>query len=284
MKKKKLIQYITKASGEKERFNIKKFIKSLVKSGASSDLVNKILEEIKNGEQFSSAKDIYRFASHHLRQHHKGVAGRYNLKAALMELGPTGYPFEKFVAQIFKHQDFKIKLNQIAVGFCVSHEIDVIVKKEDKCFMVECKFHNRQGLKTTVKVPLYVKARFDDVKKHWIKTPKQNGKYHEAWIFTNTKFTSNAISYAQCAGINIVGWSYPDKNNLPQLIDNLKLYPVTTLSMLNKKQKKILIDQGIVLCKQVGKNKQLLKDLGFSKTKVEEIISEAEAICSLTLV
>ena len=64
-----------------------------------------------------------------------------------------------------------------------------------------------------------------------------NGKFHQAWIVTNTKFTSNAIRYAQCAGIGLIGWSYPHNDNLASLVDKYCLHPITALSLINKNKK-----------------------------------------------
>lgn len=274
--------YIIKASGEKELFDPQKFTNSLVRAGASSEMINKILDEIKTKEKvFKTAKEIYRFAFALLGQYNKGIAGRYNLKNALYDLGPTGFPFERFVAQIFVAQNFAVKIDQIFKGRCISHEIDAVVKKDDHQFLVECKFHSRQGLKTDVKIPLYIKARFDDIKEHWIANPKQNGHFHQAWIFTNTKFTWDAIIYAKCVGICLVGWSYPEEDNLAQLIDKLGLHPITALTSINRYQKKILLQNEIVLCRQLCQEGTKLKTLGFQSNKISRIVAEAKAVCGL---
>jgi len=48
-------------------------------------------------------------------------------------------------------------------GKLVEHEIDVVAWNEEKLIMVEAKFHNQLGVKTDLKVILYVKERFDDL-------------------------------------------------------------------------------------------------------------------------
>lgn len=274
--------YIIKASGEKELFDPQKFTNSLARAGASSEIINKILDEIKTKEKaFKTAKEIYRFAFDSLGKYNKGIAGRYNLKNALYELGPTGFPFEKFVAQLFVAQNFEVKVDQISKGRCISHEIDAVVKKDDQQFLVECKFHSRQGLKADVKIPLYIKARFDDIKEHWVANPMQNGHFHQAWIFTNTKFTWNAIMYAKCVGIRLVGWSYPEEDNLARLIDKFGLHPITALTSINRYQKKLLLQNEIVLCKQLYNQSSKLEALGFQDNKISQIMAEAKAVCNL---
>ena len=139
--------YIIKASGEKELFDFRKLARSLSKAGASAKMVNDVVDLVKKRKRFKTAYEIYRFAHSYLKRHSKRAAGRYNLKKALRDLGPTGFPFEKFVAQIFRQQGFLVKTDQIAIGKCVSHEIDVVTKKNftvlkvtnvAKCLLLLC--------------------------------------------------------------------------------------------------------------------------------------------------
>ncbi len=271
--------YIIKSSGEKELFDFKKLSRSLSSAGASSKMINDIVDMIKKGKRFKTAIEVYRFAHSYLKKYSKRVAGRYNLKKALRELGPTGFPFEQFVAQLFIAQGFSVKVGQIAVGKCISHEIDVVAKKDDTQFMVECKFRNKPALKIDVKVPLYVKARFDDVTVGWKKSKKNNGNYHKAYVFTNTKFTRNSVDYAKCVGIELVGWAYPAKDNVAQLIEKTKMYPITVLSTLTKHQKRLLVEKDVVLCNELCKKENLLKKLKFKSEKIDKIIEEAKAVC-----
>ena len=99
-------------------------------------------------------------------------------------------------------------------GACVSHEIDVIAEKTTAALVIECKFHNQPGTKSDVKVALYVQARFEDIQKQWQKQPEPSRKFHEVWLATNTKLTSDAIQYASCVGLKAIGWDYPPNNGL----------------------------------------------------------------------
>ena len=143
--------FIRKSSGEKELFDIKKFRRSLRKSGCSDKVAEKIVKEIKKRRP-KSTKEIHELTTKLLQKYQPYIADRYNLKRALMELGPAGYSFELFVAQLLAHQKYKVKTNQIINGFCVDHEVDIIAEKGDQHIMIECKFHNRPGLKSDVKV------------------------------------------------------------------------------------------------------------------------------------
>jgi len=205
--------FIKKSSGKKEEFNIKKLHLSLRKSGANSKLIEQIIEEIKK-QKLRSTKTIHQFVTQILTKKSPSVAARYNLKRALMELGPTGYPFEQFVAHIFTAQGYETMTNQIINGNCVDHEIDITAKKANKHFMIECKFHNRIGLKTNIKVILYIQSRFEDVRIEWEQKPRDSHEFHRAWVVTNTRFTSKAIKYAECMDIKLLGWKYPKNQGI----------------------------------------------------------------------
>lgn len=272
---------ITKYSGETEPFDIEKFKRSLHRAGASEQLINQIAHELEQQKDIRDTAAIYRYAFNRLKEENPPIAARYNLKHALMELGPDGYPFEYFIAHIFQAQGYDTQVSKIVHGRCVAHELDVVARKDNRHLMIECKFHNEQGLRSDVKVPLYIKARFDDVKDVWIKNPKDRHVEHEAWVATNTKFTSQAIEYANCVDIKIISWSYPENNTLPHLIKKYSLHPITALTSLTTYQKRQFIKEGLVLCRDAENYKDKLKKLGMTHDEIEKLVKEAQAVCAI---
>ncbi|MDP3888943.1 MAG: restriction endonuclease, partial [bacterium] len=247
--------YIRKTSGEKEEFNIKKFRRSLHKAGVEDVFINTIVDEVQRRRPKSTQK-IHEMTLDLLEKIKPPLAARYNLKRALMELGPAGYPFEKFVSKLFEQQGFNVLVGQICAGICVDHEVDIIARKEKKHFMIECKFHNRPGLKTTVKVTLYIHARFLDIKEKWEKDPNHSLELHQAWLVSNTQFTTEAIKYAACRNIKLLGWAFPKENGLEQSIERLGLHPITALTTLSRRQKRAFIADGLVLCREIQEHRE----------------------------
>jgi hypothetical protein len=146
--------------------------------------------------------------------------------------------------------------------------------------MVECKFHNLPGKKCDVKVTLYIQARFDDIKAQW-QRHEATTELHQAWVVTNTKFTSEAIIYGQCVNMRLLGWSFPQQDNIAQLIDRLGLHPITALTCLTKREKKFLIQHGLVLCRQAQEHQYLFKQLHLNEKKIKQILEESEGVCTL---
>ena len=96
-----------------------------------------------------------------------------------MELGPAGYPFERFIGAILEHQGYHVEVGQLVKGYCVRHEVDVIADRDDRRYMVECKFHTRQAHNSDVKVSLYIHSRFNDIRK--------NGSNRMEWTINSTR-------------------------------------------------------------------------------------------------
>lgn len=273
---------IRKASGKKVPFDPGKLRHSLHRSGAAQDEVDRIVKAIE-GILFNgiTTKEIYKKAFSMLREKASHKAARYKLKKAIMELGPTGFPFEKFVGQILNHQEYKTQVGVIVKGHCVNHEVDVVAEKGNKHFMVECKFHNDQNRHCNVKVPLYIHSRFKDVKKAWQQRPGHENKFHQGWIYTNTRFTTDAIQYGKCANLVLIGWNYPDNNSLNKQIDDTGLHPVTSLTTITEHEKEQLLDKGQVLCRELCNQPKLLNAIGISKKRQKVILEEAHALCNL---
>ncbi|RMG84631.1 MAG: ATPase [Bacteroidetes bacterium] len=272
---------VTKLSGEKVPFDAEKLRNSLRRAGASEADVAQIESKI---EDFitpgMSTKAIYRKAFALLKKHAAHFAAKYKLKRAIYELGPSGFPFEKFIGAILRASGYAVQVGQIVQGACVQHEVDVIAQKDHQHFMIECKFHSDQRRKCDVKVPLYIHARFLDVEKMWKAQPGHDHKFHQGWVVTNTRFTTDAIQYGLCAGMHLISWDFPAKGSLRDRIDQLKLYPVTTLTTLTKSEKQAILEKGIVLCKELIQNEWLLDEWGLSNARKKRIMDECHQLCA----
>ncbi|WP_318345180.1 restriction endonuclease [Flagellimonas baculiformis] len=220
-------------------------------------------------------EEIFEYVFKLLKEEGSSSAAKYKLKRALFELGPTGYPFENYIGAILTQMGFNTDVGVILPGKCVNHEVDVMATKEGKAFIVECKFHSSDERKSNVKAPLYIKARFDDVRDTW------NNKDVEiigGWLITNTCFTEDAIAYANCENLMLLSWDYPKKRGLRAMIDLFKMYPVTCSTILSKKEKQELINRNIVLCKDVVDNPKVLNQFRISMDKKQQVIDEFKEI------
>ena len=271
--------FITKDSGERVAYSRKNLVISLERSGAREDTINHVIREVESHlQEGMSTKDIYRYAFSVLKKIAPTNAGRYKLRLAIAELGPTGYPFEKYIGEILRHQGYIVNTGLIVQGKCVQHEVDVVAEKENRLYLVECKFHSDKNTKCDVKIPLYIKSRFDDIADKNSGSKDKNHLFHQGWLVTNTRFTADALQYGTCAGLNMISWDFPKHGSLKERIETSGLHPITCIDLLTDAEKKELLDQDIILSKHLTKEEKLLKQIGVTGDRLKKIMIEAKEL------
>lgn len=259
---------VLKADGTSEPFSEEKVIHSIQRAGIPKELQDKVLAHVKSRVHdkittFEIYHHITEFLSHSPQPY---TTGKYSLKQSLMLLGPSGYPFEDYVSELLKHLGYTTEVRQLLTGHCVTHEIDVVAEKNGVRAAIEAKFHNDPGNRSDLHVSLYTKARFDDI--------KEKHNLQETWIVTNTKATTDAITFAECSEMKIISWGYPDKGSLRDLIEQFNLYPITAVTALSLGQKKSLLDKHIVTCVQLKESPEVLQELFLNKDQVKKVKEE----------
>lgn len=295
---------IRKASGDSQPFSAEKLKESLKRSGANANTINDIavqiegwiINEIKSQAAIDSEKgiiheepsdfyaipsrEIYQRAFSLLNKKTISSAARYRLKDALMEMGPTGHPFEFFAAEIYKTMGFDTQVSVILNGHCVTHEVDVIATKEKHQRFIECKYYQSTGKNANVQVPLYIHSRVEDIISYKKSNPEFKDFTYSGGVVTNTRFTSDAEAYGKCCGLHLLSWDYPNGNGLKDIIDREKIFPITALSTLTKAHKTILMDRGIVVCRQLSQNQHELDHLNLPQSKLRKVLEELHDLIS----
>jgi len=271
---------IVKHSGDIVDFNPEKLKNSLLKSGAGKQEVETILQAIKSQIYDGiSTKQIYKMAFALLKKTANSHAARYNLREAIRLLGPAGFFFEKYIARLFASEHYETVTNLTLQGKCVSHEIDVLVKKNHVIAMVECKYHVGRDAASDVKVPMYILSRFNDLKERQHIIFDKKDSILKCWIVTNNRFTVDAINFAKCSGLNLLSWNYPEDNNLKTKNDNRYLYPVTCLTTLSISEKEKLLILDVILVKEIIHNSDCLEKIGLSPNRIKNVLKEASELC-----
>ncbi len=273
---------IIKSSGERVKFSLHKLRNSLKRSGADDPAIEHILDTVRDElYQGISTKEIYNRAFALLKKRKSVFASKYKLKKAIYELGPTGFPFERFVGAVLQYSGYNTVVGKIVKGKCVPHEVDVVARKNSEYLVVECKFHGEEGRKCNVKVPLYIHSRYQDIIA--LNRDQNNGRMipDEGWVVTNTRFTKDAIQFGECAGLYLLSWDHPKENGLKDRIDRLGLYPITVSTLLINREKQFLLSRDIVLCKQLLDDVFYLDHLGVSEQRKQKILNEIKMLCNI---
>ncbi len=251
---------IVKKSGRKEEFSEEKVRASLRQAGVAKPIRDKILKKLKPQlHEGMTTTEIYRLVYDWLREERNYLAASYDLKQAIMALGPTGYPFEKFLAGILARYDYEVDWRRVIEGECVEHEIDIVAcgraqalfADQPSSYMIECKFHNRGGIKTDVKDALYIYARFLDVAKTEWELGEGQYTFDYPMLATNTKLTGQAKRYCRCRDIKMLAWDYPKEHCLARLVEGSLLQPTTCLTSIGKKEKQKLLQKNFVFCREL---------------------------------
>lgn len=250
---------VIKESGEAEPYNHSKVENAIRRVGlsakAAKDVLSKLEPQLYDG---ITTKKIYAILFKLIEDRKPELSHKYNLKRALVDIGPAGYEFEDFTARLLSLEGYRTELRQILQGKCISHEIDVVAANHEGDFMVECKFHSSGGIKCRSQVALYTYARFLDLQEG-AKIGRCR-RFTAPWLVCNTKFSSDVKKYAECMGFPLLGWHYPFGNGLETLIEQRKCYPVSVIPMSRR-----------VLAKLLQKKIVTVFDLPESAAKLEEI-------------
>lgn len=269
---------VLKADGSSEYFKVEKLRRSLRRAGASpaevATIIRDVEERLYNGMR---TQEIYRIAFDLLRANGMKAATRYSLRRALFGLGPTGFPFERFLARLFEHDGYTTTTGSIITGRCASHEIDVAAYREDHSFVGEAKFHARPGTKTDLQVAMYAYARLLDLRDARICTDDICG-IKEFWLITNTKFTRTAEDYASCAGITLLSWDYPRRDNLHDRIERAGIYPITVLQSLTQQEISRLLANDVIVCSDIENDHSVLRNAHLTHNKQERVLEELETL------
>lgn len=267
---------VIKRDGSEVPFDDMRVLRSMERVGVPKELHDRVLAHIKEKVQADntiSTDEIFYHIREFLIDKDKKSGLRFNLRQAIFELGPTGFPFEKYLGKIFTDQGYKVQTDLIMEGECVSHEIDLLLEKDGKREVIEAKFHNQRVGKTDIHVLLYTYARFLDV--------KDKNNLDGVWVATNTKISTESIDYANCKDIKVLSWNYPAEWNLAEFVEKPKMYPVTTLTDLTTDEERRFIDNGIVLASDLLKvsDEELKTKYLIDEKRISVIRESAELIC-----
>ncbi|NOR85530.1 hypothetical protein GQ473_05425 [archaeon] len=241
--------YVSKMNGRTEPFDPRKIQKSCVRAGADITIAKTIVEQVEK-ELYNgiTTREVMKITRAILEEISKPVGMRYNLKEALANLNPEFHEFELYITKLFTYPGHKTRHspNPKIMGYCIDHEIDVVVEGPgDLVALVECKHHFKSHTFSGLDVPMRQWARLHDVDEGKKKGKKNSIAAKEAWVVTNTKFSTHAQEYSRCKNIRLLSWNYPQKAGLNDFIENYKAYPLTLLE-LSRQERENLMKENII--------------------------------------
>ncbi|MEK9177478.1 MAG: ATP cone domain-containing protein, partial [Patescibacteria group bacterium] len=129
---------VVKGDGSREEFDPSKLERSLRHSGADEGVARGIVpHRTAESEDGMPTDIIYKHAFKLLRREESGVAARYSMRRAILELGPTGFPFEDFFSALMRAKGYQTRRDIMVRGRCVEHEVDVVLDKDGRTIGAE---------------------------------------------------------------------------------------------------------------------------------------------------
>ncbi len=274
--------FITKSSGEKVLFEKEKITRTALRAGAQPNLAEAVAQEVtRRVVDGTTTKQIFEMILEILDRDAPPIAARYNLVQALFQLGPTGFEFEKYVAALLHAYGYETELPEILSGACITHEVDVLAVKDNRRAMIECKFRHEANIYIGIKDVMANWARYLDL----VDGAKRGlcPQMDECWLITNTRFSSDALKFAACKNITLIGWNYPEERSISHMIDAKAVYPVTVLRDADAPTLKALAHGKIMLLKQLteGDTATLAQKTGLTEERIKLLTHEASQIINL---
>lgn len=272
---------IKKSTGESVTYKPEKIRESLKRAGAKPELISHVMQKIeKRLVDGMTTSKVYRILKRELHKENRCIAHRYNLRSALLKLGPAGFKFEKYVASILQAYGYETELPEHDLrGMCTKHEVDVVAKKDGRTVFIEAKFRNNFSDSVNLKDALATWSRFLDLRDGGKlgKCPK----FDEAWIVTNEHFSESAQEFGRCKGMKMIGWSTPDKS-LAAMVDHTALYPITVLDNLKAWELDRFAEKNLMLCREIALKKpdNVAARTGLALDRTTAIIGACKEIVS----
>ena len=272
---------VTKFDGRKQEFQKGKIIRTCMRMHATRDQAEKIAKRIeKEAYDGITTRKVLKMIFRYIKEYRPEIRHEIDLREAISLLRPKP-DFEVFVQLLLEELGYEVLPNQMLRGKCVNHEIDAVAKKGDETILVEVKHHFNHHTYTGVDVCFVAQARLEDLAIGY-NLGYNRFKFNKVLIVCNTKFSNHAIRYARCKGMRHMGWKAPPDHALEQVIEERKLYPITFLKGLDRRNENRFGNNGIVLLRQLVENDfdELQITTGIQRKELLELVKKAKEILS----
>ena len=219
---------VVKADGRLEPFDREKLLRSARQMGAAPEVAEKVVrlveERVYDG---MPTRELAQLLHRELRRVPSLARYGINLRESLALVRP--YPdFEVFIRGLLRFAGYKVREGGIWKGRCGEHEIDGVLRRGRENIVLEVKHHSNYHTQTGLDVVRIARATLEDFQEGYSKgfTPV---KFNRHLTVSNTKLSPQAEKYAQCRGLEFIGWATPATGGLNALILQHSYYPITFL-------------------------------------------------------
>lgn len=239
--------------GNRKEYAAEKIIDSVTRAGMDRDVAEQVEERVRDRvEDGMQTKRLYRIVYQEMREENPSAALRYRLREAIGALDPQRHEFEQYMAALLAEEGFETAWSPrpLPQGACSTHEIDVVAEQAGTTFAVECKHHYHYHRLTGMDVPMLQWATVDDLQDGYAQGLEDAVDVDRPWVVVNTKLSAHAKEYAECKGVRMTAWNYPDGDGLREMVERHRAYPITILRV-SAAAKRELSDHRILTVQQL---------------------------------
>lgn len=270
---------VVKSSGEMQPLDLEKVERTILRAGASAKIASQISREVaRRAFEGISTQEISKLVRRLLARQAPAASRRYELRDAIIRLGPAGFDFEKYIADLLAHYGYKTELPPLLEGACITHEVDVLATKNERVAMIEAKLRHELGIFITIKDTTHTWTRFLDINDAASRGTSPH--LDECWIITNSRFSHDSVKFGACKGMTLIGWDHPHERPLPRWIDEVGLYPVTILKSVNPRILRALSAANTMLLRDLVDLPfdTLCRQLKLPANLVQKLVNEAKMV------
>jgi hypothetical protein len=269
--------FVTKADGSRQVFDRNKVKKTCLRMGANNVIAEEVVKEVESNLYDGIQTDkILELTLSFLHKYKPNLRHRLDLKKGL-SLMNSKPEFELFVQHLLAESGYNVSSNRIVKGRCGDHEVDAIAEIDGITYFVEAKHHSNYHTPTGLDESRIARAILEDIIEGFELGINDLG-IKQAMIITNTRYSEHARRYGACRNILQIGWSSPPDHSLQDLIEENKLYPLTCIKNLRKWTRKRLVNNGIIVMKQLLEDqpKIISRKTGISKKIIGNLINKSK--------
>lgn len=220
--------------GNEKEYSPEKIIDSVKRAGFSQGAAEEIEEQVRERvEDGIESQDLYAIVYDVMTDFDETLALRYRLRESIGSLRPQYHEFEKYMCKVLQLEGYEAEWSPrpLPQGACSEHEIDVLAEQDGATYAVECKHHFHYHRLTGLGVPMIQWAVLDDLQAGHDAGMQHAIDVDKMWVIVNTKLSQHAKDYAECKGIRMTAWNYPEGESLRNIVEEHKAYPITILRM-----------------------------------------------------
>ncbi|MDY6778738.1 MAG: restriction endonuclease [Candidatus Nanohaloarchaea archaeon] len=269
------------AHGGTQEYDPDKIVRSAVRAGFERRTAEEIESQVRDRAwEGINTRKLHSIVYEEMQDRDESNAMRYRLRESIADLNPNYHEFEKYMTKVLDRDGLETSWSPRPEpqGECSEHEIDVVAEVAGETFVVECKHHYHHHRFTGLGVPMRQWARLQDLEKGYELGLADAMAVDKAWVIVNTKLSDHAKKYAECRGVRMTAWDYPEGESLRALVERNRAYPITMLRPPHHVKVELSKRNILVVQELLELSDEEVEDLGIKEGALADLQRQAASL------